>query len=106
MKRPGIGEDPESLSAADGLKRAVVGVRGSDFQQIQGGQQIKILDGTIFGRENSWLPGVVAGFYFILNQLNLLASLNLLEQAIGPVEIIREDQIKLCRWGASVPSAD
>jgi hypothetical protein len=31
-----------SRCSADGLKRAVGGVHDSDFQQIQGGQQIKI----------------------------------------------------------------
>ena len=58
----------------------LVGVHGLDFQQIQGGQQIGILDGTTLGRRNSWLTGAVAGFSFILNKLNLLASLNLLEK--------------------------
>jgi hypothetical protein len=62
------------------LKRAVGGVHDSDFQQIQGGQQIGILDLTTLGRRNSWLTGAVARFYFILNKLNLLASLNLLEK--------------------------
>jgi hypothetical protein len=51
-----------------------------DFQQIQGGQQIGILDLTALERSYSWLTGAVAGFYFILNKLNLLASLNLLER--------------------------
>ncbi len=31
-------------------------------------------------RRNSWLTGAIAGLYFILNKLNLLASLNLLER--------------------------
>ena len=39
-----------------------------------------ISDWTILGRRNSWWTGAVAGFSFILNKLNLLASLNLLER--------------------------
>jgi hypothetical protein len=66
------------------IGREPSGPRGydSDFQQIQGGQQIGILDGTPLGRRNSWLTGAVAGFYFILNELNLLASPNLLENNV------------------------
>jgi hypothetical protein len=56
-----------SRCSADGLKRAVVGVPDSDFQQIQGGQQIGILDETTLGRRNLWLTGAVAVFSFILN---------------------------------------
>jgi hypothetical protein len=61
------------------LKQEVVGVHDSDFQQIQGGQQIGILDLATSGRRNSWLTGAIAGFYFNVNKFNLLASLNLLE---------------------------
>jgi hypothetical protein len=67
------------LAEKDELRRAVFDVHDSDFQQIQGGQQIGILDGTALGNRNSWLIGAIAGFSFILNRLNLLASLNLLE---------------------------
>jgi REP element-mobilizing transposase RayT len=63
-----------SRCSANGLKRAVVGVHDSDFQQIQGGQQMGIPDGTTLGRRNSWLTGVVAGFSFMLNRLNRLAG--------------------------------
>ena len=38
------GIDLVSRCSAEGLKRAVVGVHDSEFQQIQGGQQIGILD--------------------------------------------------------------
>ncbi len=55
---------------------------GLGFQQIQGGQQIGILDLTALERRYSWLTGAVAGFYFILYKLNLLASLNLLEKML------------------------
>jgi hypothetical protein len=57
-----------------------IGVLDSDFQQIQGGQQIEILDGTTLGKRNSWLTGAIAGLYFILKRSHLLASLNLLEK--------------------------
>jgi hypothetical protein len=58
------------------------------FQQIQGGQQIGTLDLGTSGKRNSWLTGAIAGFDFLLNTLNLLASLSLLEnmdlyQAVG-----------------------
>jgi hypothetical protein len=53
---------------------------GLGFQQIQGGQQIGILDLPISGKRHSWLTGAIAGLYFILNKFNLLASLNLLEK--------------------------
>jgi hypothetical protein len=55
-----------------------------DFQQIQGSQQIGILEQTTFGRRNSWSTGAIDGFYFILDELNLLASLNLLENMCLP----------------------
>jgi hypothetical protein len=51
----------------------------SGFQQIQGGQQIGVWGGSILERTNSWLTGAVAGFYFFLDKLNLLVSLNLLD---------------------------
>ena len=59
--------------------RLLLDAKPSPGQQIQGGQQIAIWDLTALGRKNSWLTGAVAGFSFILNRLNLLASLNLLE---------------------------
>jgi hypothetical protein len=37
------------------------------FQQIQGGQQITILGLRTFGERNSWLTGMAAELYFILN---------------------------------------
>jgi hypothetical protein len=51
----------------------------SDFQQIQGSQQIGILDCPL-GRSNTWLTSAIDGFYFVLNELDLLASLNRLEK--------------------------
>ena len=50
-----------------------------DFQQIQGGQQIRVLGLPTFGERHSWFTGAIVGLYFILNRFNLLASLNLLE---------------------------
>jgi hypothetical protein len=38
-----------------------------------------ILDGTILERRHSQLTGAVAGYYFLLEKLNLLASPNLLD---------------------------
>jgi hypothetical protein len=38
------------------------GLHGLGFQQIQGGQQIRILDLYAFGKRNVWLSGVVAEF--------------------------------------------
>jgi hypothetical protein len=35
--------------------------------------------------KNSWLTAAIAGFYFILNEFNLLASLNLLETIFSPL---------------------
>ena len=58
----------------------MVGVHDLGFQQIQGGQQIRIPDLDPLEKRNSWLTGVVVGLYFILNKFNLLASLNLLEK--------------------------
>jgi hypothetical protein len=40
---------------------------GLGFQQIQGGQQIGILDLTTSGKRHSWLTGAIAGLYFIRN---------------------------------------
>ncbi len=49
-------------------------------------QQITILGLRTFGERNSWLTGVVAELYFILNKFHLLASLNLLEKMRLPHE--------------------
>jgi hypothetical protein len=67
-------------SFSGGNRESVTNGTDSDFQQIQRGQQIGMLDGTAFGRTNLWLTGAVAGFCFIVNKHNLLASLNLLER--------------------------
>jgi REP element-mobilizing transposase RayT len=42
-----------SCCPADGLKRPAVGVHDSDFQQIQGGQQIGISDGITPGKKGA-----------------------------------------------------
>jgi hypothetical protein len=43
-----------------------VGVHGLDFQQIQGGQQIRDFGADAFGETKPWLTGAVARSYFIL----------------------------------------
>ena len=50
------------FSSAD-EETAAVGVYELDFQQIHGGQQIRILDFHTFGERNSSLTGVVAVFF-------------------------------------------
>jgi hypothetical protein len=72
-----IGVDVHGL---DFQQKVFLGGHYLGFQQIQGGQQIGILDLYTFGKRNSWSTGAIAGLSFILHEFNLLASLNLLEK--------------------------
>jgi hypothetical protein len=64
--------------SAEGSKQAawlfMFGFPADSGRPADGGQ-----DGTILEKRNSQLTGAVAGLYFILSKLNLLASPNLLE---------------------------
>ncbi len=66
--------------SAEGSKQAVVGVHVRVSSRLREASRWGGWDGRILERSNSWLTGGAAGFYFIVNKLNLLASPNLLER--------------------------
>ncbi len=67
--------DAQVASNASSSKWRWLVVHDLDFQQIHGGQQIRVLGFHTFGERHSWFTGATVGLYFILNKFNLLASL-------------------------------
>jgi len=91
----------------------VLGLHASDFQQIQGSQQITILVELFLEEGTRGCLSRLTGSIFVLIRVNLLVSLNLLEKTapgsdlvFRPYQTLFEDGCNPKRWHVEICITD